>query len=369
MKKLLLFLASLYLCTLTHSQIPAGNVCNGGYFSGTQWCTDSTGRNYRVVVPSNLPVSAMIIVGLHPTQPATIYGGNGMMYTTGWDLTAATAGGFIAIFPEATIDENGKKNWCIDFNGCLPDDVGFIRSLIVKYSSLYETNPKRNYVAGFSMGADMAHKMGRNASDLIAGIASVEGHLWTLPYGSPLPGFPPINPISVIMFCGVKDTLLPCKGGPNVSKTVTVPDSDWDFFFWTNVAKILDTTAIDPIIKIDGTIKSHKVTNGTMLPPIIQPIPYSGSLSGNWTWTNNTIWIASGATTLTINPPPPPVTKITTSVTIEFYSLPFGGHAWYKTSMTDKTLASYQPDIAATWQAGTTTADVILKFFNEHPKP
>src|SRR2546423_11172966 len=100
------------------AQIPAGNVCSGGHFSGNQQCVTTQGRIYRVVVPPNLPQNASIVVALHPTQPATVYAANAMMNTTGWGSAGTSAGGFIAIFPEAKVDANGKKNWCIDFNGC-----------------------------------------------------------------------------------------------------------------------------------------------------------------------------------------------------------------------------------------------------------
>jgi poly(3-hydroxybutyrate) depolymerase len=57
-----------------------------------------------------------------------------------------------------------------------PDDAGFLRQLIVNLTAQYNVNPNQVYVAGFSSGAQMTHRVGVEISDLVAAIDHWIGH-------------------------------------------------------------------------------------------------------------------------------------------------------------------------------------------------
>ena len=99
-----------------------------------------------------------------------------------------------------------------------PDDAGYVRWIITSVATQYSADPKRLFVTGFSSGAFMTHRMGAEASDLIAAIAPVSGQVEGEPSGGTgvLP-FPILSPISVLDFQGDADPTVPYCGG---SKTL-----------------------------------------------------------------------------------------------------------------------------------------------------
>ncbi len=85
------------------------------------------------------------------------------------------------------------------------DDVGFIRALIDKIESEYPIDPKRVYVTGISNGAMMSFRLACELSDKIAAVAPVEG--------AQNLDCRPAHPVSVIIFHGTSDRLVPFDGG------------------------------------------------------------------------------------------------------------------------------------------------------------
>jgi polyhydroxybutyrate depolymerase len=85
------------------------------------------------------------------------------------------------------------------------DDVGFIRALIDKLEVDYPVDPKRVYVTGISNGAMMSYRLACELSDKIAAIAPVEG--------AQNLDCRPSNRVSVIIFHGTADRLVPFDGG------------------------------------------------------------------------------------------------------------------------------------------------------------
>jgi polyhydroxybutyrate depolymerase len=85
------------------------------------------------------------------------------------------------------------------------DDVAFIRALIDELEREYPVDPKRVYVTGISNGAMMSFRLACELSDKIAAIAPVEG--------AQNLECRPSNQVSVLVFHGTADRLVPFGGG------------------------------------------------------------------------------------------------------------------------------------------------------------
>jgi polyhydroxybutyrate depolymerase len=118
--------------------------------------------------------------------------------------------GFLAAYPNAI-----RFRWIRLWNAgicCGPavsenvDDVGFIKTVIEDIESRYDIDPKRIYVAGFSNGAMMAHRVACETVDRIAAVALVAGT-------ADLEHCTPSEPVSVIAFHGTADPRLSYEGG------------------------------------------------------------------------------------------------------------------------------------------------------------
>src|SRR5580704_1802939 len=85
------------------------------------------------------------------------------------------------------------------------DDVGFLRALIARVERDYAVDPKRIFSTGISNGGMMSYRLACEAADQIAAIAPVEG--------SQDLDCRPSRPVSVIVFHGTADRLVPFEGG------------------------------------------------------------------------------------------------------------------------------------------------------------
>ncbi|HLV20209.1 MAG TPA: PHB depolymerase family esterase [Polyangiaceae bacterium] len=84
------------------------------------------------------------------------------------------------VAPDGSTDANGRKFWnahpaCCDFDRRGPDDVARLGALIDAWRQRVDVDPARVYVAGFSNGGFMAHRLGCELPDRIAAIASIAG--------------------------------------------------------------------------------------------------------------------------------------------------------------------------------------------------
>jgi polyhydroxybutyrate depolymerase len=101
------------------------------------------------------------------------------------------------------------------------DDEGFLRAVVAKVSQDGCVDPKRVYATGLSNGGAMAHLLACRAADLFAATAPVSMGNGTMPCQ-------PSRPLSVIMFRGTSDLLVPYAGG-------MFPGAQADFEQWTQL--------------------------------------------------------------------------------------------------------------------------------------
>lgn len=180
--------------------------------------SDSLDREYIVYVPELY----------EPENPTAIvlmlHGGGGtakgVMNETGWDRMAEQAG-FIAVFPEGSRPDpdspagflNNPRTWN-DGSGRQNvgavqrnvDDIGFINALLDDMSDRFNVDEKRVFAAGFSNGAGMVFRIGRELSNRLTALACVASSDWQ---DEPVVE----EPVSLIYMTGTADPLNPIEGG------------------------------------------------------------------------------------------------------------------------------------------------------------
>ena len=80
--------------------------------------------------------------------------------------------------PQAGSPCVGQRGWNNGLSaelGITVDDVGFVRDALKHLQALVRVDVRRVYAAGFSNGGMMCHRLGSELSDLLAGVAVVEG--------------------------------------------------------------------------------------------------------------------------------------------------------------------------------------------------
>jgi poly(3-hydroxybutyrate) depolymerase len=219
---------------------PVSEVVGNGQFIDSTMTWNGITRYYEVYVPVTVTANPAMLIMLHGTQnkpnPQAIISLN-----WGWQ-TIADANGFILVKPASTYNStSGQWNWDAYYMDSAfqqpPDDSGFLRQLIGNLTTQYNVNPKQVYVAGFSSGAQMAHRVAVEISDLVAavviGSGTIVGQLDPPPIA--LPG-PALAPVSIQEWHGTADTTIPpCNNGKTGYSGIefylaTVDDS---FNYWT----------------------------------------------------------------------------------------------------------------------------------------
>jgi polyhydroxybutyrate depolymerase len=131
---------------------------------------DGLERTYSVRVPARADsIGAVpLVILLHGR------GGSGsrLMVRSGF-VAKADAEGFLLVAPEGTGDPRG---WYTGFSpGGAIDDVGFVRVLTDTMSNRFPVDRARVYVAGYSNGGVLAHRVAADLSSRIAAAAVVAG--------------------------------------------------------------------------------------------------------------------------------------------------------------------------------------------------
>ena len=165
-------------------------------------------RTCRVHRPVRLSSRPGLVVLLH----GAVGSGAEFAVDTGFDGEADRLG-WVAAYPDA-LNPGPFGGW--DTFACCPneyDDVGFIAALVSQLVGDHAIDPHRAFVAGFSRGGMMAHRLGCELSGLLAGIAVVAGNMAD-PSGD-VDAVPcaPTRPISVLIIHGSDDRNVPVEGG------------------------------------------------------------------------------------------------------------------------------------------------------------
>ena len=132
-------------------------------------------------------------------------------------ISKSEQAGFIAVFPNGYSRFPGGIFATWNAGACCGgakkndvDDVGFLREVIRRVERQARIDRNRVFITGMSNGALMSWRMACEASDLIRGIAPVEGTDNTL-------SCRPERPVAAIEFHSLDDDHIPISGGRGVS--------------------------------------------------------------------------------------------------------------------------------------------------------
>ena len=132
-------------------------------------------REYIIHVPENLNQDSPIVFVIHGYTGSA----EGIAAYTGMNSIAEREG-FIAVYPQGTIDSNGNTffNVGYEFNDDSPiNDVSFIRELVRSVSQEFNLKRKKAFATGMSNGGDMSYLLACTSSDLFKAVAPVAGVL------------------------------------------------------------------------------------------------------------------------------------------------------------------------------------------------
>jgi polyhydroxybutyrate depolymerase len=211
-----------------------------GQFIDSTMTWNGITRYYEVYLPVMAPANPAMLLMLHGTQ-TTVDPHAVISLNWGWQNVADT-NGFILVKPASTFNsKSGQWNWDAYYMDVAfeqpPDDPGFLRQLIVNLTAQYNVNPNQVYVAGFSSGAQMAHRVAVEISDLVAAVVIASGTIvgQTDPPPIVLPN-PAVAPVSVQEWHGTADTgVPPCNNGttPYSGHRFYLATVDESYNYWT----------------------------------------------------------------------------------------------------------------------------------------
>ena len=224
-------------------------------------------REYLLHIPENYDstISHPIVFNFHG------YGGTATDHMLTADFrTIADTAGFILVYPQGLISEEGSPHWNIAEGGgdnkSNSDDFGFIRLLINELSQGYNINENRIYACGYSNGAGFSFSVACHL-DQFAAIASISGLMsdWALDNCDPL------QPVGIMILHGTSDNVRPYSGIDNFSLSV-----DEEIQFWTDfnntdsipqISNFNDGNLIEHFFYDNGTLGSlvelYKINNGS----------------------------------------------------------------------------------------------------------
>jgi polyhydroxybutyrate depolymerase len=200
---------------------------------------DGQVRSYVVHVP---PLYAGAQVPLVIDLHGLTSNANQQEGISGWRAKADQQG-FLAVYPNGLdASWNGGSLCCGTSRANGVDDEGFIRAIVGRMQEEGCLDPARVYATGLSNGGAMSHLLACRAADVFAATAPVSMGNGTVPCT-------PSRPISVVMFRGTSDVLVPYDGG-------VIPSAQADFDQWST----LDGCSGEPTT-IYGACETHASCN------------------------------------------------------------------------------------------------------------
>ena len=132
-------------------------------------------REYILHVPENLNNDSSIVFVIHGYTGSA----EGIAAYSGMNSIAEREG-FIAVYPQGTIDSYGNAffNVGYEFNDePTVNDVSFIRELVKSISHEFNLKRKKAFATGMSNGGEMSYLLACTSSDLFKAVAPVAGVL------------------------------------------------------------------------------------------------------------------------------------------------------------------------------------------------
>lgn len=179
---------------------------------------DGLTRRYIVYVPPGYDgkTPAPVVIMFHGGGGKA----RGAMTETGWSAKADKEN-FLAVYPEGVPRDPARhasfarnpQSW--NDGSARPilaaaqkhiDDVGFVNAMLDDLNARLRVDPRRIYATGFSNGASMTFRAGRELAARLAAIAPVAGSDWL---AQPAPA----RPVPLLYITGTKDPLNPIDGG------------------------------------------------------------------------------------------------------------------------------------------------------------
>ena len=165
------------------------------------------------------PVELHLPGGYSPGTPAPLlillhgYGVDGAWQDAYFRLgPEASRRGMLFAHPDGTVGLDGSRFWnatdaCCDLYGSGVDDSGYLQDLIEQIRVRHEVDPRRIYVAGYSNGAFMAHRLACDRADLVAALVSFAGSTFLRPERCV-----PSEAVAVLQVHGTADMAVPYLG-------------------------------------------------------------------------------------------------------------------------------------------------------------
>jgi len=304
--------------------VAQGGSCDFSVRASRQNCTlvwNGLTREYLLYVPKNYVAGqGAIVLGLHGSQ------GSGPAYEDSGIVDTADLSGFAVVLPSATNPPGNTGIWQFDANDggttrlfpVPPDDMGFLRQLIAVLKAGINFDPNKVYVSGFSLGGEMAHRVGIELSDVVAAIAVDEG---IFPDSDPTTSPAPVRPVSVLMFHGTNSPFTIC-GSRSALPHSSVPSQDSTFSYWTQANGCPNTTTSTFCTGLGGSL-------------------------------NTSVTARFG-------------TSCRNGTAVTHYELIGGDHQWYTQALNNPATLPYNPSFGAP-QPGITLNDILWNFFAAHP--
>lgn len=259
-------------------------------------------RHYQLLDAHRGPAPAPLIILLHGG------GGNGGTMIARW-ATQARLAGLIVAAPDGIGRRDKMGTW--NAGGCCGeaaargvDDIGFVRAVIDDVAKRTAIDPTRLYVAGFSNGGMLTHRVAAALGNRIAAAAVVSGAL----FGNEAR---PAAPVPMLVIHGEKDDVVAFKGG-------------------TSPTSFVARAQTLPFLPVRQSVDYWRQADGCAAAPVVTRQP-------------NIVIERS--------------TSCRQGSDVVFYDLPRGGHEWSGPS---------KPGGAGTRGDAVDTTDVIWRFFERH---
>jgi polyhydroxybutyrate depolymerase len=161
---------------------------------------DGLARSFVVDVPARRDPRAPLLLAFHG------WGGDPQQLERTTRLTErATGRGWVVVRPEGFQRSFAAGTCCGQAAERRLDDVGFVRKIIGSIGSEECVDPGRVFATGFSNGGFLAHRLGCEAADLVAGVAAVAGTI-------SIETCAPSRPVAVLQIHGERDGIIPFAG-------------------------------------------------------------------------------------------------------------------------------------------------------------